>query len=82
MLDYKEGFRQIADAKQGFYSPRAEAYKLQLDSKFAEDPIAFRNQNNAEGRLANKAKKRATPIGEAPKFRSSKEQVPVIYEGN
>jgi hypothetical protein len=79
MLDYKEGFRQMADARNGFYSPRAEMYKAQLDSEFSKDPIAFRNQNNAEGRLANKAKKRPTPIGDSPKFRSSKEQVPVTY---
>ena len=79
MLDYKEGFRQMADARNGFFAPRAEAYKLQLDSEFAKDPTAFRNQNNAEGKLANKAKKRPTPIGETPKFRSGKEKTPVTY---
>lgn len=79
MLDYRDAFREVSNAKQGFYAPRAEKSQTYLVSQFMKDPQAFKNQLNAEGKLQNKVKKRETPIGEYPKFRSSKEKQPVIY---
>jgi len=79
MLDYISGFRELANAKQGFFAPRAMISKKYLDSEFSKDPQAFKNQISAEGKLQNKVKERETPIGESPKFRSSKEQRPVVY---
>lgn len=79
MLDYREAFRQIGNAKQGFFAPRAGIAKRYLDSQFAKDPDAFRQQNIVEGKLENKVKDRERPIGEYPKFRSSIEKQPAVY---
>lgn len=78
MLDYREAFRQVSNAKQGFFSPRAAIAKEYLDNQFAKNPQAFKTQNAAEGKLQNKVKVRETAIGEFPKFKSG-DKTPTIY---
>jgi len=79
MLNYRSAFKELSNAKQGFFAPDADRAQQYLKSEFARDPIGFKNQNSAEGKLQNKVGKRATPIGDYPKFRAGREKTPVAY---